>query len=201
MIYTWGEFLKQFDNEMWLSYAHNRDKTIQDHTLIGSKFRLGYPPVTEPEIENLEKKLELALPDSYKSFLLQTNGWQLFGYVVEKILPVSEVDWFHKEHQDWTNIIKKYYPDKKGNINLVSPKNSMILYRKATNLDKMIQISSVQDTHVLLLDTSQRQTSPTLEYEVWSIEREVMNIYDNFWEAFQQEHITNIATNNILKRK
>jgi cell wall assembly regulator SMI1 len=200
-MYQWNELLKQFDDLMWLSYAHSQNQTIQDHTFISSKFRLGYPPATQQTIESLEEKLGIPLPTSYKSFLLQTNGWQLFGYGIDNILPVNEVDWFHKNNQDWINLIQEYYPDQHGNIGFFSAKRSTILYRKAINLKNTVLVSSTKDTHVLLMDTSQKQTTPTLEYEIWNIQREQLNICDNFWEAFQEEYASNIAVNDMLKRK
>ena len=41
-----------------------------------------FPPLTKPEIEEMEKQLHALLPDDFKNFLLSANGLEMFAYTI-----------------------------------------------------------------------------------------------------------------------
>jgi len=49
-----------------------------------------HPPASESEVSQLEERLGVSLPPSYRQFLLYSNGWGIEEY---SLLPVAEVGW------------------------------------------------------------------------------------------------------------
>lgn len=86
----WRGFLQQWSYE-WLA----AEKSFPAQ---GRKRQwLGFPPATEKQVLRLEKRLGHELPPSYRSFLLTTNGWLRTSMFVERIRPVSQVDWLESD--------------------------------------------------------------------------------------------------------
>src|SRR5215467_2319261 len=94
---AWRPFLEQFSAEV---IADRRDRANLPPDVVTSSW-LGFPPATLEEIEALEKRLGSRLPESYREFLLTTNGWRTAGAFVYDLLPASKVSWFRHIHQDW----------------------------------------------------------------------------------------------------
>ena len=61
---------------------------------------LGYPGATEAQIANLEARLGVPLPPSYRAFLSVSNGFRQPGMIVPRLLTSAEVEWFRVRNQD-----------------------------------------------------------------------------------------------------
>jgi SMI1 / KNR4 family (SUKH-1) len=94
---AWRPFLERFSEEV---LADRRERPSLPSDVVASGW-LGYPPATNTEVEDLEKRLGAMLPESYRSFLLTTNGWRTAGAFVYDLLPAAKVTWFRDSHQDW----------------------------------------------------------------------------------------------------
>ncbi|CAD7696707.1 unnamed protein product [Ostreobium quekettii] len=57
-------------------------------------------PAPEAAIEGAERRLGTTLPQSYRQFLLHSNGFSCFAHG-HHVLPVQEVKWFSEENQEW----------------------------------------------------------------------------------------------------
>ena len=86
----WREFLQQWSYE-WLAAEKSFPAQVRKRQW------LGFPPATEKQVLRLEKRLGHELPPSYRSFLLTTNGWLRTSMFVERIRPVSQVDWLESD--------------------------------------------------------------------------------------------------------
>ena len=53
---------------------------------------LGYPPASEDEIKDVEKKLEIQLPTDYKYFLAITNGFSAPNDIEPSLNSVQKID-------------------------------------------------------------------------------------------------------------
>ena len=69
-------------------------KDFEDDLTPEERFKAwcGSPPASEEEILKTEARLGLTLPPSYRSFLSISNGWRLFDTLVERLLPVQEIE-------------------------------------------------------------------------------------------------------------
>ncbi len=57
-------------------------------------------PATDMAIEAVEKRLGLALPESYRAFLKVTNGLERYGFPGVTIMPVEQIAWLRDVEQD-----------------------------------------------------------------------------------------------------
>jgi hypothetical protein len=62
---------------------------------------LGFHPATEKEIEEVERRLKIPLPPSYRAFLLVSNGWRCTIHAIERLRPANELRWFREKNRDW----------------------------------------------------------------------------------------------------
>lgn len=65
---------------------------------------LGAPGAAEVEIEQLEKRLGVRLPPSYREFLRVTNGWDEYSHSSLRLLTVTEVGWTRDVDPDLARI-------------------------------------------------------------------------------------------------
>jgi cell wall assembly regulator SMI1 len=88
----WKTFLSRWSRELMNTELASRVEPRPD-----SPDWLGYAPASEEEIRKLEARLGLALPPSYRAFLLTSNGWRRTTSFIGSIRPVGEVTWLRLE--------------------------------------------------------------------------------------------------------
>src|SRR5258708_2639075 len=54
---------------------------------------MGAPGASEAELEELQRRLGITLPPSYRQFLATTNGWLNTSDFIDRLLPTSEIGW------------------------------------------------------------------------------------------------------------
>ncbi len=162
--FSWRPFLEKFSREL---LADEAVRSGLPPEAVSSGW-LGFPPATEGEVGRLEKRLRRRLPDSYREFLLVTNGWRNAGAFVYDLRPASGVAWFRKENQDW---IDSYVEASEGTPPL--PLEEHLVYGERQDncrfrvqfLQSVLQISGVGDSAVYLLNPEVK--NPAGEWEAW----------------------------------
>ncbi|MFL5245405.1 MAG: HEAT repeat domain-containing protein [Gemmataceae bacterium] len=86
----WREFLQQWSDE-WLATEEIFPAQVRKRRW------LGFPPATEKQLLQLEKRLGYELPPSYRNFLLTTNGWLRTSMFIDRIRSVPKVDWLESD--------------------------------------------------------------------------------------------------------
>src|SRR5436190_3046814 len=94
--FYWREFLTEWNKEL-LADIEFVESLPTDVVASGW---LGYPGATETEIAEVEARLGMKLPPSYREFFRVTNGWHSSPFV-GKIWPIQEIDWFSVRNQKW----------------------------------------------------------------------------------------------------
>jgi len=94
----WRPFLEQWSRE-WLESG--ADELEEVPPALRASGWLGYQPATDGQIAAAEARLGIALPPSYRSFLLTTNGWTLTSPAIFRLWPVEQVDWFRVRNREW----------------------------------------------------------------------------------------------------
>lgn len=107
----WETWLARWNRELIDRLEPGRDYTDPENDLtteIIASGWLGYPGATEEQIEQLETRLGMPLPPSYRAFLRSSNGFRQPGVLVPRLLPIGEVDWFRQQNQETIDMLKSY---------------------------------------------------------------------------------------------
>jgi hypothetical protein len=128
-----------------------------------SKGWLGFPRATKQQIMDLEQRLGLALPPSYRSFLQTTNGFLRTTPFIDRIRPPEEVDWFKTENEQTIEAYSQNDSDLKDEDYFDYARHAELHYR-ATHLSHLIQITDEDDGLYLL---NPQAVTPDGEWEAW----------------------------------
>ncbi len=151
---------------------------------------MGFAPATSDEIHELERRIGAALPESYKQFLAESNGWRQSGGFIYEVWPCAKVNWFRVEHQDW---IDAYTEPAKGDPPLPLPQHCVYGPDQRADefrlefLQSTLMISDVGDSAVYLLNPEIMTASG--EWEAWSFANWKPGAvrYPSFWDLMQAE--------------
>ncbi len=91
---------------------------------------LGEAGASEPEIKELESRVGRRLPPSYRSFLMESNGFEQWSPFLRKLYGAGEVDWFRVRNASWAETYRDTYP----------------------KLGSCLQVSEAGDSAVILLN-------------------------------------------------
>lgn len=61
----------------------------------------GNAGASEQQLVEVEARLKVKLPPSYRNFLSASNGWRRASTLVPDLRSVEKIKWFRKEHKDW----------------------------------------------------------------------------------------------------
>jgi HEAT repeat protein len=124
---------------------------------------LGFAPATEKDINELERRLGVLLPPSYKSFLLTSNGWRRTTPFVDRIRSSQDVDWFRVENENWIDAYSDTgsEEDDEEYFEYVDGGNENF---RAEHLPHLLQISDNDDGVYLL---NPEAVTPDGEWEAW----------------------------------
>lgn len=93
----WRHFLRHWSDD-WLS----RGVAVSARTRTTRW--LGFPPATDQQLLQSEKRLGYELPTSYRNFLKTTNGWSRTSELIERIRPCSKVEWLEAESPETLDV-------------------------------------------------------------------------------------------------
>jgi hypothetical protein len=179
--YNWQLFLEAFSRLM-----------LKDNDIRGSlppeavaANWLGYPGASLEELDELESRLKVHMPPSYRSFLQITNGWRNAGAFIYRLWPTSQVTWFRERHQDWIDaynppaVPPRAVPDSQYFI--YDDRQDPVLLR-GEYLKTTLEISDAGDAAILLLNP--RVLTLQGEWEAWFLANWLPGArrYRSFWD-------------------
>ena len=124
---------------------------------------LGFPPATPSDIDELEHRLGVMLPPSYKAFLQVSNGWLRTTTFIGRIRPTTEVDWFRVENEQWGKVYSESGSDWEDKKYYAYGDDGAQDHR-AAHMSSLLQISDVDDGVYLL---NPKAVTPDGEWEAW----------------------------------
>ena len=124
---------------------------------------LGFDPANERNLEDLEGRLGVILPPSYRSFLLTSNGWRRTTFAIGQIRSSAEVDWFRIENESWAEVYSESGSDLPDEEYYMYPEGGARNHR-AEHIKSLLQISDVDDGVYLL---NPEAVTPNGEWEAW----------------------------------
>lgn len=160
---NWRERIRQWDEL-------ESDSTSADTSLPAarSSSRRRSAPASESQVAETEKRLGIALPPSFRSFLLTSNGLRIGTHEIKRIWAADELKWFRFDHRDW---IKAYtQPLARGPEDDISDEEYFSYgagseFFRRSHLKELLQISDVGDTAVYLLNP--QVISKDGKWEAW----------------------------------
>ncbi|MFE2745963.1 SMI1/KNR4 family protein [Streptomyces scopuliridis] len=90
--YNWRPFLERWSAD-WLDSPGARGQGDVDETVLRDRW-LGFPAAGEDRITELEARLGVTLPPTYRSFLATTDGWRPAGTAVSRVGAAEGVHWY-----------------------------------------------------------------------------------------------------------
>lgn len=88
---TWSrDFLERLEDREFASFSSE---------VIEARW-LGYLPATVSEIEQLQTRLNIKLPPSYRNFLTVSNGWRNLDTLSGRLFSTQEIDWLATRNQE-----------------------------------------------------------------------------------------------------
>jgi HEAT repeats/SMI1 / KNR4 family (SUKH-1) len=180
---NWRPFLVRWSSELMASELAGRVSPAPE-----SPDWLGFAPAEEQELKDLEDRLGMALPPSYRSFLFVTNGWRRTTFAVDRIRPAAEVDWFRVENEQWVDL----YPESGSDL----PDDEYYNYtdgsapdHRADHMKSLVQISDVDDGVYLI---NPEAVTPDGEWEAWFFANWVPGAvrYPSFAHLMVQEYLS-----------
>ncbi len=189
--FAWGEFLKKISREM-LKDASVREMLPADAIAAGW---LGFEGATENEISAVENRIGLHLPNSYRSFLAETNGWRNCGPFIFNIYQCEDVVWFREQNQEWIDAYLGTADELEiGDKDYFSYDDTQDSSRfRRIHLQSTLAISGIGDSAILLLNPEVINDSG--EWEAWFFAdwlpgahryRSFVDLMRGEFEAFQQ---------------
>ncbi|MFE4537804.1 SMI1/KNR4 family protein [Streptomyces scopuliridis] len=94
--YNWRPFLERWSAD-WLDSPGVRGRGDVDETVLRDRW-LGFPAAGEGRISELEERLGVTLPPTYRSFLATTDGWRPAGTPVGRVGAAEGVHWYGDPH-------------------------------------------------------------------------------------------------------
>jgi hypothetical protein len=94
--FNWKDWLAEYNQNLIGHFDFTESSTFVEPDitpeLIGSGW-LGYRGAFETELTQLETRLGIQLPPSYRAFLATSNGFRQPGRIVPRLYSTEEIDW------------------------------------------------------------------------------------------------------------
>lgn len=166
----WSSFLSCWQKEILKKINGQGEYFSEEERLVHENKGANYPPASSSIIQRLEERLGISLPNSYKHFLLSSNGWIQIrmdsGDGV--VFPAENVGWLKDKHpeiiSDWyAGVERKRWVDDEKYYNYSYTQDP--IYMRDEYLDSALMISSVVDSGLYLLNPM--VISKDGEWEAW----------------------------------
>ena len=144
------------------------------------------PGAKEEEIAQLETKLAVNLPLSYRNFLLASNGFTIL-YEGVQFYGTNETKWFIEENKYWTEGWDDKY-EVEDERYLLYGKHQGFGFMRCGYMKTALQISETEDGDVYLLNP--KIIDSRKEWEAWDVCSSYFGVYRyrSFWEMIEDKY-------------
>jgi len=163
---AWVSFLSCWENETISLLASSNNITDMEREIVESE-RQGYDAATVEQIREVEKNLRIALPKSYKDFLLASNGWRIPGFddVDSFLSDVDSVNYLSViDHQYYNQLISLAISNNDRNMNGYDDAQDPA-YFNTDHFKKSVLISDPRSIGIVLINPNRK--TPEGEFEIW----------------------------------
>lgn len=146
---NWKTLLEQLSQAIHTGVENNM--IYYDKTGVHESW-LGFPPASPESINAKEQELKVALPPSYREFLLTTNGFRQISFFAGHLFPVEKIGWTKDIDPDFLKILNEFdVPVSDEQYFVYGDKQRSELFR-LEYLNATLQISEWVDGSVILLN-------------------------------------------------
>jgi hypothetical protein len=182
--HDWQSLLARWSAE-WLRIEEYA-VTLPDEVLQSGW--LGFPPASEEAIRAAEQRLCVALPPSYRVFLLVSDGWRRTSSFIDRLFSVQEIDRFASLNPEWLAVWTRKLSgvSEAEHRRYGDPAHDITFCTEY--LHEAIQISHEGDQAVYLLNPA--IVAPDGEWEAWLFASWMPGArrYPSFWALMQAEY-------------
>src|SRR5437867_7962109 len=102
-MHDWEPWLQNWNRELLARFDPTERNVFVDPRVTPAVLAsgwLGFPGVSKDQLIELEARLGMVLPPSYRAFLRVSNGFLQPGVIVPRLLPIDEVAWLRDVDPD-----------------------------------------------------------------------------------------------------
>ena len=187
MEFNWRDFLEQFSQSLLVD---DIIRAQQSQETLNSQW-LGFPGASIQEIRNVEDRLGVSLPPSYRQFLQTSNGWRNSGAFIYRVWSTTEIAWFKERNQAWIDAYTGPEPIQPTisdqDYFVYGQEQDPITYR-VEYLQTALEISDVGDSGIYLLNP--QVVTEEGEWEAWFFANWLPGAarYRSFQELMEREY-------------
>jgi len=163
--FNWRDFLGQYSQEL---LADDNIRASLPPEVIASEW-LGFDGASDEDIRQLENRLKIELPPSYRQFLQTTNGWRNSGAFIYQLWSTQQVAWFKVRNRGWIRAYNlwpfKTLPSVPDIDYFVYGKKQDPAVFRTEYLQTALEISDTGDSAIYLLNP--KVITPDGEWEAW----------------------------------
>lgn len=185
LLTNWSKSLIELNNYASMPYYHE-ELPLE---VIRSNW-LGYDGATINQIENIEKRLNIKLPISYKEFLITSNGWRKTVPSIKRLWSTEEVTWFKTRNQDWIDNYNQMdfgYTSVSDEEYFIYGSEQNELAIRFEYLSSLVEVGT-GDLYMYLLNPN--VVFDNNECEAWILSQYGVIRYKSFWELIEAEYAT-----------
>jgi HEAT repeat protein len=185
--HEWTTFLRRW-SEAILASPKGRD--LPD--AVRESRWLGFSPAADSEIDDVEARLGIVLPPSYRAFLKVSNGWRRTTCAIEHVRGTQDIGWFRKENRDWIAAYASaasFGPrDEISDDEYYAYGQQAAADFRTSHLKETLQVSDIGDSAVYLLNP--QVIAKDGEWEAWFLANWLPGVhrYRSFLEMMQAEY-------------
>ena len=182
-MYEWEPWLQKWNSELLARHDPTEYNAFVDPQVTPAVLAsgwLGFPGVSEGQLAELEARLGVTLPPSYRSFLRVSNGFLQPGVIVPRLLPANEVAWLRELDPDTIDA----WIETASRAGHVANPDDFEQY-----LSTALQVSSRETVGTAMYLLNPRVTSADGEWEAFFFAHWVPGVrrFPSFWALMQAE--------------
>jgi hypothetical protein len=172
-IMTWKDILTQinpnyFSQQTDESLGELVQQGFLDAETAKNKW-LGNHPCYAEQIRNLESRLAVALPPSFKEFLFVSNGFKSIASLTGDIFSTEKIDWVINTEQEWLDILGGFHRPVSDEEYFDYSGNQDSAYFRSEYIKDCLKISEWQDGVIVLLNPTIKHGAEweVIEHGTW----------------------------------
>ena len=183
----WKNLLEKWNQAIFDSFEEeDLEYYERDYPDIFNSKSCLQPGATEEEIAQLETKLAVKLPSSYRNFLLASNGFTILDEY-SQLYGTDDIKWFIEENRDWA----EFWDDEEeveDEEYFLYGKHQIGGCMRCGYMKTALQISETDDGYVYLLNP--KIIDSRNEWEAWDFGNKHPGAYRyrSFWEMIEARY-------------